>query len=104
MFIIFGKHLLYLLGKEYINGYNVLIILSLCSLIEAMSGVFQVYTDAKGRSDLNLISYIIYNISTIYFIALFTNLYSKEGTALGYLFGIVVLSIMRFIFYFKISK
>jgi len=104
MFIIFGKQLLYLLGKEYINGYNVLIILSLCSLIEAMSGVFQVYIDAKGRSDLNLISYIIYNISTIYFIALFTNLYSKEGTALGYLFGIVVLSIMRFIFYFKISK
>ncbi len=102
--ISFGEYLLLLLGKDYVLGYNVLIILCFQVLLGAFSAPFEVYLEAKGRTDLSLISYIIYSFTTIVAIYFFTKLYSKEGTAYGYLFSITSLSISRFILFKIVSK
>lgn len=102
--IFFGKFILFLLGKDYVLGYNVLIILSFQVLIGTFSSPFEIYLEAKGRTDLTLINYIIYSFSTILFLFIFTKLYSKEGTALAYLLSIILLSISRFLMFKIVSK
>ncbi|MEO0144636.1 MAG: oligosaccharide flippase family protein [candidate division WOR-3 bacterium] len=102
--IFFGKYLLLLLGRDYVLGYKVLIILSFQALIGTISAPYEVYLEAKGRTDLNFINYLIYSISTIIFLYIFTKLYSKEGTAYAYLFGIIVLSVFRIIMFKSVCK
>ncbi len=102
--IFFGKFVLSLLGKDYVLGYNVLIILSFQVLIGAFFSPFEIYLEAKGRTDLNLINYIVYSFSTILFLFIFTKIYSKEGTALAYLFSIIILSISRLLMFKIVSK
>ncbi len=104
LLIFLGEYLLSLLGKDYVLGYNVLIILCFQALIGAFSSPFEVYLEARGRTDLSLINYIIYSFTTIFAIYFFTKLYSKEGTAYGYVFSMISLSISRFILFKIISK
>jgi len=102
--IFFGKFILSLLGKDYVFGYDVLIILTFQCLIGTFSSPFEVYLEAKGRTDLNLLNYIIYSLSSIFFLFFLTKLYSKEGTALAYLFSITLMSISRIIIFKLVSK
>lgn len=104
VFILFGKNILLMLGSDYTLGYNVLIILSFQVLIGTISSPYEVYMEAKGRTDLSLINYTIYSLSTILFLYIFSKFYSKEGTAFAYLLGILVLSILRVLMFKLISK
>ncbi|MCS7245882.1 MAG: oligosaccharide flippase family protein [candidate division WOR-3 bacterium] len=98
-FIFFGEWVLLLLGKDYVLGYGVLILLSFQVLIGTFSSPFEIYLEAKGRTDLNLVSYAIYSISTLAFLFIFTNMYAKEGTAISYLLSIIVLFISRIVIF-----
>ncbi len=64
-FILAGDFVLGLLGSEYIRGYPVLLIMSLMLLLEAWTSSWQGYIIARGRTDLNLITYSVSSTSSI---------------------------------------
>ncbi len=64
-FILAGEWILGFLGPDYIRGYPVLLIMSLMLLMEAWTSAWQGYIIARGRTDLNLITYSISSTTSI---------------------------------------
>ena len=93
-FILMGKFILSLLGPEYVRGYPVLLIMSIMLLLEAWSSAWQVYIIARGRTDLNLITYSFSSTSSIIASYLLISALGTTGAALA----IVVQSVINFIF------
>ncbi len=90
-FVLLGNFILGLLGQEYVRGYPVLLIMSIMLLLEAWTSAWQGYITARGRTDLNLITYSVSSTASI----LASYLFIKGVGIYGAAWAIVVESVIN---------
>ncbi len=102
-FILLGNVILGLLGEDYVRGYPVLLIMSIMLLLEAWTSAWQGYITARGRTELNLITYSLSSTSSIiasYFLIKWVGIY---GAAWAIVVESVINTSMRGIWIGRLS-
>ncbi len=98
IFILFGKLILEVFGKDFIKGYIALIILSFGHLINSEFGLAKVVLNMIGEHKVTTIITIIVMIISIVTGIIFVPLYGIEGAALSFMISMMSLNIIATIY------
>ncbi|MDD2451119.1 MAG: oligosaccharide flippase family protein [Sulfurovum sp.] len=80
IFIIFSKNIMSIYGKNYIEGYNILIILALTSIVFTTSSMFNKYMIAHNNLSVILVN-TIFSIIILFIVFVIGFNYSVKGLA-----------------------